>query len=177
MLKNFQFFSSSVDSSCYHRFNTTNRGIFHTPNFPNNYDVKKRCGWEIIAPENTADITITFNTFKVEPSKRCRYYDHMMIYRKAFGQTNWETIGFQEGYCGEQIPFQISSSTKRIFVLFVSDDTQVFQGFNATYEIRITQGNVLWCQIIIVHAALYHHRGSDLGAYANVLSWITRCLY
>ena len=45
-----------------------------------------------------------------------------------------------EGYCGKHNGINITETTKRVLIVFRSDDTRRFQGFNATFSIQITQG-------------------------------------
>ena len=49
-----------------------------------------------------------------------------------------------DGYCGKgPIPAKFESC-KRMLVKFVSDNTNAFKGFNASYSIKVTQGKRLF---------------------------------
>ncbi|XP_057304187.1 uncharacterized protein LOC130641408 [Hydractinia symbiolongicarpus] len=121
-------------------FNKTNPNIvLKTPFFPGTYPVSKTYGWLIESPEAAADITIRFKYFDLESSKRCVKYDYVMLYKQDNGQSNWDKAGYTEGYCGKLDPFDVTAETKRVLIKFVSDSSRTFSGFNATFEIKITQ--------------------------------------
>lgn len=68
-------------------------------------------------------------------SKSFSVYDIPLIFFFFFFQT-----GLQDGYCGRQDPITITETTKRLLIKFVSDGTRNAPGFNATFNIQITQG-------------------------------------
>ena len=51
-------------------------------------------------------------------------------------------IGLEDGYFGLQDPISITETTKRVLIKFVADGSRNAPGFNATYNIVITQGNL-----------------------------------
>ena len=131
---------ADISNDCKYTLKNTS-GTFKTPNFPNNYPFNKRCGYIVESPEAAADITINFDVFELEYSKRCSEYDYVMIFKKGNGQPKWEKIGQVQGYCGKNRPGQagtVSATTKRVLVKFVSDTNQNFKGFNASFTIEVT---------------------------------------
>jgi len=113
-------------------------GVFTTKNYPNVYPNSQKCAWILEAAGNTADIKATFHDFHLEPSKRCSAYDHVFIYTQTFGSNNWVQMIPYDGYCGNgPIPPKFESC-KRMLIKFVSDNSNAFKGFNASYTIKVT---------------------------------------
>ena len=111
-----------------------------TKNYPANYPDNQKCAWKLEAAGNTADIKLTFHDFSLEPSKRCSSYDHVVIYTQTFGSNTWNQMLPLDGYCGsDPIPTKFESC-KFMLIKFVSDNTNSFKGFNASYSIKVTTG-------------------------------------
>lgn len=130
-----------VSSSCNYFYNQTDPDLvlkspgFDTGSYPN----KIKCAWTIESPEQAAGITIRFKYFDLEPTKRCSKYDYVMLYAQGNGEATWKPIGADVGYCGFHESINITETTKRVVIIFRSDDTRTFTGFNATFTIQITQ--------------------------------------
>ena len=64
----------------------------------------------------------------------------MFFYTQTFGSNVWTQMNPLDGYCGiANVPAKFESC-KKMLVKFVSDSTNPFKGFNATYSIRVTEG-------------------------------------
>lgn len=82
------------DPDCNFFYNKTDGTVMKTPNFDfGNYPANKICGWMIESPEEAAGITIRFEYFNLEATKRCLKYDYVMVYKQGNGQNVWESVG------------------------------------------------------------------------------------
>ena len=69
-------------------------------------------------------IRLTFQTFKLEFESSCGY---------DYVEVSYENI--KKRYCGSRKPGQITSSSNKMTVKFISDDSKNFQGFSAKWEV------------------------------------------
>eukprot|EP00111_Clytia_hemisphaerica_P024317 TCONS_00071725-protein len=132
---------AGIDPSCEYFHNETDPNlVLKTPGFDTGlYPNNKKCGWVIESPEQAAGITIRFKYFDLEPTKRCSKYDYMMLYAQGHGESTWKQLGATDGYCGSHDSINITETTKRVLIVFRSDETKRYKGFNATFTIQITQ--------------------------------------
>ena len=49
----------------------------------------------------------------------------------------------EEGYCGEQHDLIVKDKTKRVFIVFKTDGSKTDEGFDATFEIKVTNSEWL----------------------------------
>ena len=102
------------------------RGQFSSPNTPHRYPLNTECQYLIEAPE-LYNIYVNFTQFDLEYDRKCQF-DYVQIYD---GQTkSSRLIGH---YCGSFNPVAVRSSGRFLLVVFVSDNTTVGKGFNATW--------------------------------------------
>lgn len=88
-------------------------GTFHSPNYPLNYSPLKTCIWQIEA-NNEHQIIINFTNFDLEGMKSACSYDYILIQNDD---------GMDERYCGHYNSLIYTSTTNRINVHFVTDNT------------------------------------------------------
>ncbi|XP_043936380.1 suppressor of tumorigenicity 14 protein homolog isoform X2 [Protopterus annectens] len=97
-------------------------GNFTSPYYPAFYPPNIDCVWTIQAPPGMR-IRITFNMFRLlEPDVKD---DCLKDYVELFGQR----------YCGEKLPFTVTSDGPTAVVNFHSDESQTDKGFEAEYSI------------------------------------------
>ncbi|XP_013871339.1 ST14 transmembrane serine protease matriptase a [Austrofundulus limnaeus] len=101
------------------------QGRFSTPNYPTYYPPNTKCVWEIEVPQGKV-VKLTFNSFFVaehgqEGHSDCSK-DHVLINN--------------EKLCGDYASGELTrvSSTNKMTVTFVSDDSYVDHGFDASFE-------------------------------------------
>ncbi|MCP9265517.1 Metalloendopeptidase [Dirofilaria immitis] len=111
-------------------------GTFHSPNYPLNYQPLKRCVWQIEA-DDEYQIIVNFTHFDVEGMKSACSYDYLIIQNDE---------GLEERYCGYYNSLVYTSTTNRIKVLFVSDNTK--KGFMAYFitDLDECRNNNAGCQ-------------------------------
>ena len=73
---------------------------------------------------------LTFVSFDIEADSSCRY-DYVQV---SFGSD-------EQKYCGSNKPSPIISSDNRMTVIFHSDDSEVRNGFKATWKAVETSGS------------------------------------
>uniref|UniRef100_A0A8R1TTG2 Metalloendopeptidase n=1 Tax=Onchocerca volvulus TaxID=6282 RepID=A0A8R1TTG2_ONCVO len=113
-------------------------GTFHSPNYPLNYSPLKTCVWQIEA-DDEYQIIVNFTHFDVEGMKSACSYDYVLIQNDE---------GIEERYCGYYNSLVYTSTTKRIKVLFVSDNTIEKSGFMAYFitDLDECRNNNAGCQ-------------------------------
>ncbi|VDN19242.1 unnamed protein product, partial [Gongylonema pulchrum] len=134
-------------SACGGIINASN-GTFSSPNFPMNYPPLKTCAWQIEADDKYR-IIINFTHFDVEGMKSACSYDYVLIH-------NDETT--EERYCGRYSSLVYTSTTSRIKVVFVSDNTIEKSGFSAYFitDLDECSNNNAGCQ---------QHCTNTIGSY------------
>lgn len=100
---------------------TSPNGTFSDGSVESNYTNNQQCFW-YIAPPCATSVTLSFSQFDTELT-----YDGIAVY-DSLEATN--LIGF---YSGTTLPASITSATGIMLVLFISDYTNVLQGFTANY--------------------------------------------
>ncbi len=100
-------------------------GSFATPNYPDSYPTNLTYRWTINAPDGTS-IQLNFTDFYVEPNKKC-LYDYVIINDSAGNRTS-------NRICGGTVPSSFLSKRNRLKIVFVSDPTHSFRGFQAVWR-------------------------------------------
>lgn len=100
---------------------TTPIGTFDDGSGTANYTNNQQCYW-YIAPPCASSVTLNFSAFNTELN-----YDGILIY-DSLQATN--LIG---RFSGTTLPTSITSTTGKIFIVFISDYANVSQGFTANY--------------------------------------------
>ncbi|XP_077986149.1 uncharacterized protein LOC144440635 [Glandiceps talaboti] len=114
-----------ADRSCRQRL-SAGSGTISSPQYPLMYNRFSDCEWIIVA-EQSHHVTLTFDAFSLEDSRRCRF-DYVEI--RDGGHEGSNRIG---RYCGTDIPPVITSSGHLLYVRFVSDHADQRTGFSANY--------------------------------------------
>ncbi|KAI8497869.1 hypothetical protein Bbelb_245210 [Branchiostoma belcheri] len=97
-------------------------GSVTSPNYPENYKPDQTCDWLITVPEGSS-VRLTFDSFHVENG-----YDYLYIYD---GDSDSATE-LQKLTGGLSVD-PITSTSNKIFVKFVSDESETTQGFQFSY--------------------------------------------
>ncbi|XP_072023928.1 blastula protease 10-like isoform X2 [Amphiura filiformis] len=103
-------------------------GVLESPNYPSSYGNGDKCLWYIKGSEGS-NITLSFETFSIEPDSTCRY-DWVQIRTEA---------PFTNGgikYCGINSPGMVNSTGSKMVVVFVADDSSSAPGFRASWVIN-----------------------------------------
>ena len=107
---------------------TNDLQYFHTPNYPSNYPIDKDCEWEIISPIGHS-VSLTFEDFRVEYHPSCSFDRVELSEQIINSQHNIATI------CGSQgLKKTYRTSGSKMFVKFISDESDSAKGFNASYK-------------------------------------------
>lgn len=96
-----------------------------SPNYPEEYQPSKECIWRITVPENH-QVALRFHAFDVENHDSC-VYDYVEV---RDGLANDSPI--LNVFCGLKIPADVTSSSNKMLVKFVSDSSVQKGGFSAT---------------------------------------------
>jgi hypothetical protein len=102
-------------------------GIFHSPNFPNNYQPNKEYAW-IFSTAPGHRIKLVFDQFDLESHQECAY-DHIAVYDGE--GVDDHALG---RFCGSRKPLVLVSSFNMLYLVFHSDATNEKRGFNATHS-------------------------------------------
>jgi len=100
---------------------TTPTGTFDDGSGTSNYTNNQQCLW-YIAPPCASSVTLNFSTFNTELN-----YDGVLVFDSLEGTNR---IG---SYTGTSLPPSITSNTGTMLVAFISNHTNVSQGFTAQY--------------------------------------------
>nr|AHH80651.1 tolloid [Antheraea pernyi] len=93
----------------------------------NSYESRADCDWNIEAPPNHF-VRLTFLTFELEREANC-HYDYVQVFGGLDGSGgNYGT------FCGTKMPPEIVSTSEALLVRFRTDDSLVFKGFSASYQ-------------------------------------------
>lgn len=101
-------------------------GHLESPNFPDDYQPNKECTWKITVPSDY-QVALKFQSFEIENHDNC-VYDFLEI-RDGHDPTS-PLIGV---YCGYNIPEDIKSSSNKMWIKFVSDNSVQKAGFSAIF--------------------------------------------
>ena len=97
-------------------------GTFNDGSASGNYGNNQECYW-FISPPCASSVTLSFTQFNTELN-----YDGIIVYN------GWDNTATQLAvFSGTTIPSSITSNTGKMLVVFVSDYSTSFQGFNANY--------------------------------------------
>ncbi|XP_041032015.1 tolloid-like protein 2 [Carcharodon carcharias] len=101
-------------------------GQIQSPNYPDDYRPSKECIWRITVDENY-HVGLVFQAFEVERHDTCAY-DYLEI--RDGDSADAALIG---QFCGYNKPNDIKSSSNKLWLRFVSDDSISKAGFAANY--------------------------------------------
>lgn len=118
-------FSASYEALCGGDLNVDS-GHLESPNFPDDYQPNKECTWKITVPSDY-QVALKFQSFEIENHDNC-VYDFLEI-RDGHDPTS-PLIGV---YCGYNIPEDIKSSSSKMWIKFVSDNSVQKAGFSAIF--------------------------------------------
>ena len=106
----------------------------------NNYPTELICKWVIFGPTGST-VSLTFEEFSLEESKKCNYYDYLTIKERCTGQDISGNLGGRpDGYCGSYKPPVINSTCNELHITFYSDDSDTARGFRAKYRMNKDTG-------------------------------------
>ncbi|CAM5149961.1 unnamed protein product [Natator depressus] len=101
-------------------------GVIQSMNYPEPYNNLADCHWIIHAPENHV-IKLTYEYFEIEENEDCSY-DSVTVYEDV---TREEEIARS---CGFAVPAPVLSTSSMMLIIFHSDETETFGGFQATFS-------------------------------------------
>ena len=127
-----QRFSISL-LACNQVHNSSN-GSIKSPNFPSNYPNDVNCHYLILSSDPAKRIKITFLQFRLEYAENCGY-DSVRIYDGYF--LNATQLGPTFGYCGNSVPPTLTSTGNVVLIVFASDKSITYQGFQITYKSKL----------------------------------------
>lgn len=113
-------------------------GHLESPNFPDDYQPNKECTWKITVPSDF-QVALKFQSFEIENHDNC-VYDYLEI-RDGHEATS-PLIGV---YCGYTVPDDIKSSSNKMWIKFVSDNSVQKAGFSAIFM----NGKSMLCNCIL----------------------------
>lgn len=94
-----------------------------SPNYPNSYCINHNCTWYLVEEEGNSNIRLSFNSFSIE-----NYFDNLMIY-DGLG-----TAGRLLETCTGPSCKAVISSGSMMTVVFVTDGSVQYKGFEAVYQ-------------------------------------------
>lgn len=121
-----------------------NEGHIESPGYSEgqNYPTEETCQWVIFGPTG-ATVTLTFESFALEKSKTCGFYDYVAIRERCTGRSLSDNLGGRtDGYCGTYMPPMINSTCNELHITFHSDDSDTAKGFRAKYKINKDSGRM-----------------------------------
>ncbi|XP_037806312.1 dorsal-ventral patterning protein tolloid [Lucilia sericata] len=102
-------------------------GTIYSPNYPDLYPPNADCVWHFSTTPGHR-IKLIFNEFKVESHQECSY-DNVAIY-----DGDSESSSLLGRFCGEKIPYPISSSTNQLYMVLKTDKNKQHSGFTAVHS-------------------------------------------
>ena len=118
-------------------------GTIKSPGFDEgtNYPTELTCKWIINGPTGST-VSLTFEAFALEESKKCDYYDYVTIKERCTGTSviSGNLGGRPDGYCGTFMPPTINSTCNELHIEFYSDDSDTASGFSAKYRMNKDTG-------------------------------------
>ncbi|XP_061399860.1 protein tolkin [Musca vetustissima] len=102
-------------------------GTIYSPNYPDLYPPNADCVWHFSTTPGHR-IKLIFNEFKVESHQECAY-DNVAIY-----DGDSESSSLLGRFCGEKIPYPISSSTNQLYMVLKTDKNKQHSGFTAVHS-------------------------------------------
>ncbi len=117
-------------------------GTIESPGYNDGqYPIERTCKWLIYGPKDST-VSLTFEDFALEESKKCDYYDYVRIQERCTGKSglSGNLGGRSDGYCGTYMPPVINSTCNELHITFYSDDSDTAKGFRAKYRINKDTG-------------------------------------
>ncbi|KAM7363855.1 tolloid-like protein 1 tolkin isoform 1-T3 [Cochliomyia hominivorax] len=114
------------EGECKHEISTP-FGTIYSPNYPDLYPPNADCVWHFSTTPGHR-IKLIFNEFKVESHQECSY-DNVAIY-----DGDSESSSLLGRFCGEKIPYPISSSTNQLYMVLKTDKNKQHSGFTAVHS-------------------------------------------
>nr|XP_014088119.1 dorsal-ventral patterning protein tolloid isoform X1 [Bactrocera oleae] len=102
-------------------------GTIYSPNFPDLYPPNADCVWHFSTTPGHR-IKLIFNEFNVESHQECAY-DNVAVYD---GES--ESSSLLGHFCGDKIPYPISSTTNQLYMIFKTDKNKQMAGFTAIHS-------------------------------------------
>uniref|UniRef100_A0A0A1XPB1 Metalloendopeptidase n=1 Tax=Zeugodacus cucurbitae TaxID=28588 RepID=A0A0A1XPB1_ZEUCU len=102
-------------------------GTIYSPNFPDLYPPNADCVWHFSTTPGHR-IKLIFNEFNVESHQECAY-DNVAVYD---GES--ESSSLLGHFCGDKIPYPISSTTNQLYMVFKTDKNKQMAGFTAIHS-------------------------------------------
>ncbi|XP_017783006.1 PREDICTED: cubilin-like [Nicrophorus vespilloides] len=108
-------------------------GVIESPGYPNTYESKQHCTWEIGVPDGNK-INMTFSQFELGPSlwndKNCSKNDFLEIKYQ-----DEETLTSYGSYCGNNTPSDIAISSNKSLVILNVDHAMYNSRFRLEWHI------------------------------------------
>ncbi|XP_017085480.2 dorsal-ventral patterning protein tolloid [Drosophila eugracilis] len=102
-------------------------GTIFSPNYPDSYPPNADCVWHFITTPGHR-IKLIFNEFDVESHQECTY-DNVAVYD---GES--ESSSVLGRFCGDKIPFPISSTSNQMYMVLKTDKNKQKNGFTASHS-------------------------------------------
>ncbi|KAH8397671.1 hypothetical protein KR215_004540 [Drosophila sulfurigaster] len=102
-------------------------GTIYSPNYPDNYPPNADCVWHFSTTPGHR-IKLIFNEFNVESHQECTY-DNVAIY-----DGDSELSSLLGRFCGDKIPYPISSTTNQLYMVLKTDKNKQMNGFMAMHS-------------------------------------------
>uniref|UniRef100_A0A6P4EUP2 Metalloendopeptidase n=1 Tax=Drosophila rhopaloa TaxID=1041015 RepID=A0A6P4EUP2_DRORH len=102
-------------------------GTIFSPNYPDSYPPNADCVWHFITTPGHR-IKLIFNEFDVESHQECTY-DNVAVYD---GES--ESSSVLGRFCGDKIPFPISSTYNQMYMVLKTDKNKQKSGFTASHS-------------------------------------------
>ncbi|XP_064633590.1 bone morphogenetic protein 1-like [Lineus longissimus] len=110
--------------ACFHRLR--GGGNFTSPKFPSKYHSHTLCIWKLTVHGDHV-VRLHFNVLDVERTKLC-HYDYVEV-----RDGRRRTSPFIGRFCGKEIPEDVLSTGKHMWVMFISDGSHSGRGFSAEF--------------------------------------------
>ncbi len=115
-------------SECSNNFTDPNPSNFTSPNYPDDYPDDSYCENRFEAPSGY-NVLLTIYDFVLEETPNCEY-DSLSVYDGSSAE-NSMLVG---SYCGVSIPMYFLSSGQDLLLVFKSDSTVNYKGYNIQYQ-------------------------------------------
>ncbi|XP_017846556.1 dorsal-ventral patterning protein tolloid isoform X3 [Drosophila busckii] len=102
-------------------------GSIYSPSYPDNYPPNADCVWHFSTTPGHR-IKLIFNEFNVESHQECAY-DNVAIYD---GES--ELSSLLGRFCGDKIPYPISSTSNQLYMALKTDKNKQMNGFTALHS-------------------------------------------
>ncbi|XP_030376137.1 dorsal-ventral patterning protein tolloid [Scaptodrosophila lebanonensis] len=102
-------------------------GTIYSPNYPDSYPPNADCVWHFSTTPGHR-IKLIFNEFNVESHQECTY-DNVAVYD---GES--EASSILGRFCGDKIPYPISSTTNQLYMVLKTDKNKQLNGFTAIHS-------------------------------------------